>query len=99
MKNCKNCGREMVNPADFGKGDTNSDYCNFCLKEDNNLRTFKEYRNLMVIHVLTSEGKKLTEQLGMKPAETQEDAEKLADWIMDEMVKNSPAMKALKDQG
>lgn len=97
MKKCKNCGKEMQKAEDFANQDINSDYCKICVKKDGSLRTYDEFKNIMIVHLLTSEGKKLTEQLGLEPATTQEEAEKLADWVMNIMAEHTPELKNKKN--
>ncbi|MBN1969135.1 MAG: hypothetical protein JXR48_08035 [Candidatus Delongbacteria bacterium] len=98
MMKCKNCGREMTRIEDFAKNDITSAYCRFCLKPDDSLRTYDEYRELMVINALTDEGKEIARKVGLKSAETREEAEKQADWIMTQLVENLPEMRALKER-
>lgn len=98
MKKCKNCGREMLKYEDFANKDLASEYCNICVKKDGKLRTYSDFRNIMVVHLLTKEGKELAEKLGFTPATTQNEAEKLADWVMKTMAENVPEINQKKDQ-
>ena len=97
MKKCKNCGHEMLKPDDFANQDPNSEYCSTCMKKDGTLRTYDEFREIMVVHLLTSEGRKLTEQLKLEPAKNREEAEKLADWVMNLMAEHTPELKNKKE--
>lgn len=95
MKKCKNCGKEMVSASDFANNDINSEYCSICMKKDGTVRTYAEFKSIMAVHLLTSEGKELSKQLGLDPANNQEEAEKLAEWVMNIMSKNVPELKNL----
>lgn len=98
MKKCKNCGREMLKYEDYANKDLNSENCSICVKKDGKLRTYSDFKNIMVVHLLTREGKELAEKLGFSPATTQEEAEKLADWVMKTMAENVPEISQKKDQ-
>ena len=98
MNKCENCGREMEAVEDYANGDANATFCKVCLKKDGSLRTYKEFRNILVVHLLTKEGKELTKQLGFEEATTQEEAEKLSDWVMKTMSDNVPEISKKKDE-
>jgi late competence protein required for DNA uptake (superfamily II DNA/RNA helicase) len=98
MIKCNNCGREMTKIEEFANSDLTSKYCRFCLKPDGDLRTFEEYKELMALNALTDEGKELARKVGLKPAETKEEADKQAEWVLSHLVENLPEMKILKDR-
>ena len=98
MIKCKNCGREMNKIEEFANGDLTSKYCRFCLKPDGDLRTFQEYKELMSLNALTDEGKELARKVGLKAAETKEEADVQADWILAQLVENLPEMRELKER-
>ena len=48
--------------------------------------------------MLTKEGKELSKQLGFEEAKTQEEAEKLSDWVMKTMSDNVPEISKKKEE-
>ncbi|PID29116.1 MAG: hypothetical protein CR982_03670 [Candidatus Cloacimonadota bacterium] len=98
MIKCDNCGREMTKVQEFANSDLTSKYCSFCLKPNGDLRSFGEYKELMSLNALTDEGKELARKVGLKPAETREEADKQADWVLSQLVENLPEMKKLKEK-
>jgi len=39
MKNCSTCGMPLEKPEDFVQGDENSEFCQYCVKEDGTVKS------------------------------------------------------------
>jgi len=96
MKKCKNCGKELIDKKDFANNDTNSEYCNVCLKSDGSLRSFDDFKNIMISFLLTKEGQDLTKKLGFDTPKNESDAKSLADRVMAIMSRNIPELNNIK---
>lgn len=42
MKNCVACGMPMNEKEDYAMGDTNKNYCKYCMREDGSMQSYDE---------------------------------------------------------
>ena len=56
MKICIACGMPMQQPTDYAMGDTEKDYCKYCMRPDGTMQSYEEKLDSLTDFLIKTQG-------------------------------------------